>query len=97
MTGYLEEKGVNFVKKQDKPPNVPQARGIEMFWSECKRAYSSRPNGPKNLRGFKQIWHKISKTVAEKVGIQCVAKAAKMIRKIGYKGIRQAMCDISNL
>jgi hypothetical protein len=96
VTSYLEEKGINIVTKESNPPNVPQARGIEMFWAACKRQYSSRPKEPKNLRGFKLIWNKISKDMAEKVGKECMAHASKLIRSIGYKGIRSAMTDISN-
>lgn len=86
----------NFVPKKDNPPNVPQARGIEQFWSICKSKYSSRPHEPKNLQGFKQIWAKISKEAAAEVGIEVMQHARRYITGIGYKGVRQAMCDISN-
>jgi hypothetical protein len=55
---FLTEKEVDFVQKTESPPNVPQARGIEKFWAECKRLYNQRPEPAKNLRGFRQIWKK---------------------------------------
>ncbi|CAF5166545.1 unnamed protein product, partial [Rotaria magnacalcarata] len=30
---WLHEQNIKFVPKQDNPPNVPQARPIEDFWS----------------------------------------------------------------
>lgn len=96
VKNFLVEEKVDFVQKKDNPPNVPQARGIELFWALCKQRYSTRKVEPKNLHGFKLIWQKISKQVAGEVGIDVMRHAAKMIREIGYKGVRQAMCNISN-
>lgn len=93
---FLQEKAVDFVQKKDNPPNVPQARGIEKFWAECKRRYSERPSQPKNLHGFKLIWHDISKEAARVSGKAVMDHAYKVLRQIGYKGLRQAMVDISN-
>ena len=33
---YLREKNVKFVEKEDNPPNVPECRAIENFWSILK-------------------------------------------------------------
>lgn len=93
---YLNSKNVNFVPKNENPPNVPQARGIEEYWGVCKKKYSNRQDKPKNLQGFKLIWNKILKEAAGEVGIQCMERARRMIRSIGYKGVRGAMCDITN-
>jgi hypothetical protein len=93
---YLTEKKVNFVQKQENPPNVPQARGIEKFWAECKRLYHLRSKTPKNLQGFKLVWAKISKEAARNSGRAVMDHAYNYLKQFGYKGIRQAMCDISN-
>ena len=77
VTEYLREQKVEFVPKNSNPPNVPQTRGIKMFWAECKREYKKLPKAPKNLRGFRQVWKRISKSVAKKVGKVVMDKAYK--------------------
>ena len=39
---YLKSQNVHYVHKLENALNVPQARGIERFWSLCKAAYSTR-------------------------------------------------------
>lgn len=87
VTTHLKQEKLEFIEKSKNPPNVPQARGIEMFWSLCKAEYSKRSSQPKTLRGFKQIWKKISKEVAEKSAKSVMDKGLKNLRDIGYKGI----------
>ena len=36
VTNYLDSKNVNYVAKDDNPPNVPECRPIEHFWSLLK-------------------------------------------------------------
>ncbi|KAF2891708.1 hypothetical protein ILUMI_14465 [Ignelater luminosus] len=61
-------KKLNIPKSTHENPNVPQARGIEKFRALCKQRYSEQKNTPKNIGGFKRIWNKISKNVAEELG-----------------------------
>jgi hypothetical protein len=93
---YLRAKNVEFVQKKDNPPNVPQARGIEKFLALCKREYLNKPHKPITDRGFKLVWYKIIKYVAEKSGKQCIQHASKVMRENGYKGLQTAMCALSN-
>ena len=87
VTSYLTEENLDFIKKPDNAPNVPQARGIERFWALCKSEYSKRPLPPNNLRGFKTVWENISKKVAATSGKAVMDSAKKRLRAIGYKGI----------
>ena len=96
VTDYLQSENINFVAKKENPPNVPDARGIEKFWAECKRLYSARPESAKNLRGFKQIWKRLSTEAAKTCGKAIMDHAYKMLRLIGRFGVRKALCDISN-
>jgi len=89
---YLKMEKVEFVPKQDNPPNVPQARGIETFWALCKQRYSARQKQPKNLHGFKLVWRKISKEVGREAGIDVMRHGGQKLREIGYKGVRRKMC-----
>lgn len=97
VTGYLEEKNINFVHKADNAPNVPQARGIETFWAQCKSRYSKRKTKPKNIRGFSQIWTKIAKDVAAESGKRDMDSARRKLISIGYKGVRGALTKKTNL
>jgi len=49
----------------------------------------------KNLRGFKQIWRKISSAAMKNVGKAVMDHAWKHLRLIGRKGVKQAMLDMS--
>ena len=93
---YFSSKNLEVVSKKKNPPNFPQGRGIEKFWSICKARYSARKTPPKNLLGLKILWSKISKEVAEQMGKSVMDKAGKIIRATGYKGVQQALLDFSN-
>jgi len=96
VIAYLDAQNINFVPKKENPLNVPQARGIEIFWAECKRAYSSRLKKPKNLQGFKLICNVISKKVGRDLGKGLMDHCFKILREIGYKGLRTVMMDSTN-
>ena len=36
ISGFPGCKGVNFVEKENNPPNIPQLRVVERFWSHLK-------------------------------------------------------------
>ena len=87
VTDYLRMKKIDFIEKTDNAPNVPQARGIEMFWAHCKREYARRPKPSKNIQGFRRVWGQIVKSVAAKSGRAVMDHAWKNLRAIGYKGV----------
>jgi hypothetical protein len=39
---WLKDNRIECIAKERNPPNVPQARPIERFWSICKRRYGQR-------------------------------------------------------
>lgn len=87
VTRYLESEEIDFVRKEKNAPNVPQARGIEMFWSLCKKQYKKRSEKPKSIKAFKQRWTRLSKEVAAKSGTAVMRRAANNLRKIAFKGV----------
>jgi transposase len=87
VTRWLEENNIEYVKRDDNAPNVPQARPIEKFWSLCKAEYKRRKTGAKNLNSFKRIWRKISKKVAQKSGTELMQRVRGKIRGIAYNGV----------
>ena len=42
VTKWMTENNINFFKKNENAPNVPQARPIERFWAICKREYKKQ-------------------------------------------------------
>jgi len=84
---FLDEQNINYVKKKDNPPNVPQARPIETLWAIMKRRYAQRQKGAKNLKSFKQIWKNISLQVSNECGKSVMATTRKKLRAIGRKGV----------
>lgn len=53
VASFLESKKIEFVRKNENAPNLPQARPIERYWALCKREYSKLDSMPKTLRQFK--------------------------------------------
>lgn len=93
VTDYFEKEKVDFVKKVDNAPNVPQARPIERFWAYIKQQYSKRKDPPKNLRGFQQVLGKIIQEVAKKHGATLMARVRQKLRKIGREGVLAVLKD----
>ena len=96
VTEFLDEEKINFLQKTQNPPNVPQTRGIEKFWTLCKQRYSARQFPAKSVLGFMQIWRNISAEVGKLHGKKVMDHAFTFLREIGHKGYRLALCDLSN-
>jgi len=90
VTTYLSLKKIDFIQKGKNAPNVPQARGIERFWSLCKQEYYRRQKKPKNVRGYRQVWKWISYEVAKKSVAAIMDSALRNLRSIGRRGIEGA-------
>ncbi len=45
---WYRSHNIDFVEKNENPPNYPQIRPIERFWSECKKAYKKRKESAKS-------------------------------------------------
>lgn len=86
VQSYLKEKNIEYVPKEDNPPNVPQCRPIEKFWALCKLEYKRRKKNLSNLAAFKKEWLKISKLVAEKHGKNLFRHFKRNLRLVGEHG-----------
>lgn len=84
---FLGQENIEFIPKSKNPPNLPQARPIEEFWSICKQEYSKRHMPPKNLTGFKRIWKKLAADVAETHGQHLMDHGYSMLTKISKSGV----------
>jgi hypothetical protein len=45
----LNEKNIPFVSRVDNPPNVPQARPMEIVWTELERKVYENNSAAKNI------------------------------------------------
>lgn len=84
---WLEKEGVDFVRKSENAPNVPQARPIEKFWALCKANYKKQSKPAKNLTAFKKSWKKIAKKVASESAQDLMKEARRNLRLIGYNDV----------
>ena len=84
---WLRSNDINIIERSENPPNVPQARPIELFWSICKQKYKKRKSPVKNLRSFKMIWTGIAKKVALEHGQNLMSSMRSKILKIAKNGV----------
>lgn len=87
VTEWLEQNGIDYVTKDDNAPSVPIARPIEKFWALVKAEYKKRKDPAKNVNGFRRIWQRLSKQVAETSAQKLMSAARRNLRLIGYKGV----------
>lgn len=87
VTQWLDENGIDYVKRADNAPNVPQARPIERFWALCKAEYAHRKEPAKSLRSFSKIWRNVSRKVAQRSGIELMRSTRRTLRAIAYGGV----------
>jgi len=87
VISWLESKNIEFVKRNQNTPNVPQVRPIERFWALCKKEYKIHNKMPKTLNGFKRIWCNISKRVADKSAQNLMRHLKRKLRAVAYKGV----------
>lgn len=87
VTEWMAANNINFVSKKSNAPCVPQARGIEMFWSLCKSEYKKRNKQVKTIAQMTKIWSEISKKVAENSAQKLMATARRNLRLIQLDGV----------
>ncbi|CAF3544917.1 unnamed protein product [Rotaria socialis] len=85
-TRWLHEQNIKFVPKQDNPPNVPQARPIEDFWSILAgKVYEGGWESKTELQLKRRIYQKI-KEIDMNVVQHMMMSIRTKLRKIEDKG-----------
>lgn len=84
---WLSSEKIEFVKKTENAPNVPQARPIERFWALCKAEYGKRKMPANSLSSFKRIWKNLSTKVARRSAQTLMKGVRKSLRKIAYRNV----------
>lgn len=72
----LQNKNVEFVKKEDNPPNCPQLRPIETYWALAKARARKDGRESQNLEDFKKIWRSATIKINAKI-VQNLMKGVK--------------------
>lgn len=72
----MKANNVDFVEKEDNPPNCPQLRPIERYWANVKRYLQKNGQEAGNIADFKKMWAAASRKVSK----DSVRKLMKNIR-----------------
>lgn len=80
----LNSKNIDFVKKDDNPPNCPELRPIERYWATVKRHLRKDGREASTLAEFKRMWfaacRKVSKSDVQTLMRRIRAKVRKFYR-----------------
>lgn len=77
VTSFLDENDVNFVSRADNPPNTPECRPIEDFWSILKGLVYAKNWQAKSME---QLRARIAKCLKE-IDLELVKALSKSIRR----------------
>lgn len=59
----LRANSIDFVSKEENPPNCPQLRPIETYWAIVKRFLLKKGDVAENISDFKKIWSQATRKV----------------------------------
>ena len=62
---WCKYNNINFVPKEENPPNCPELRPIERYWALVKRKLKSTKKGTQDMKVFKRKWNEAARTVTE--------------------------------
>jgi hypothetical protein len=82
----LKENNINFVNREDNPPNVPQLRPIERFWSLLKSKVYEKDWKAKNIDHLKTRIKQKLREISPKEIINLMKKVKTNVRKAADKG-----------
>ncbi|OXA48769.1 hypothetical protein Fcan01_16635 [Folsomia candida] len=68
VTGYIRGEKVDFIKKKDNAPNVPQCRPMQRFWALIKKQCTQKKWTPKKFEKFRYVMEKIIIEIDETSG-----------------------------
>ena len=87
VLAWLDRNRIQYPKRTENAPNVPQARPIEKFWALCKAEYSKLSRCYKTIESFRRKWREISAKVASSSGEALMDNIRTRIFKIGENGV----------
>jgi len=86
VINWMNENGINFVPKEDNPPNVPQARPIETFWSHISQKIYEGGWEAKSINQLIRRIHFIVRRDGHELCKRTFNDVKSIVREIGRKG-----------
>ena len=83
---FMREEEINFVPKDLNPPNVPNLRPIERFWSELKREVYAEGWIPKDEEELHQKVSKVMRKLGPTIGERYMSTVTQNVRLADRKG-----------
>ena len=77
----LEQHGIDYVPKNINPPNVPQCRAIERYWSIVKKKLKTTQKTAKDEKDFALKWTGSTKKIKNHTVRNIMKDIKKKIRK----------------
>lgn len=81
----LQNKGIDFIKKEDNPPNCPDLRPIERYWAIMKRILRIDGREIQSVEELKQIWLSSSRKITKKIVQTLMERVRGKVRQF-YRG-----------
>jgi hypothetical protein len=85
--GRLEELKIEYIPKEENPPNVPQIRPIENFWADMKRKVYSNNDRPKDVQCLMAKIRKELKSIATTETRKAMKEVPAKARKAHRLGV----------
>ena len=82
----MHERNINFVPKDFNPPNVPNLRPIESFWSFLKAKVYADGWVPENIEDLHKKVSKVMKKYGTTIGESFMCNVSKKVRLADRQG-----------
>ena len=86
VVNWMQENEIKFVPKEDNPPNVPQARPIETFWSHLSHKIYEDGWEAKSINQLIRRIHFIVRRYGDELCKQTFNDVKSIVREIGRNG-----------
>lgn len=83
---FMREEKINFIPKELNPPNCPNLRPIESFWSKIKREVYADGWTPKDADDLHEKVSKVMSKVGQTIGESFMSNVSKNVRLADRKG-----------
>lgn len=84
---YLDQQKIDYVKRNENAPAVPNQRPIERFWALCKKDYKQLNKVCDTIRKFKNVWLKVSRERSRKSCANLFTNFKRNLYNGGHKGL----------
>lgn len=87
VTKDLSVRKIEFIPKENNPPNVPQCRPIENYWALVKQEYKARGNKCSRISDLKRIYNLCYKKVIKEHGNSLFNSFQNNLKNVSKKGL----------